>query len=82
MKQLEGIVKSNKMKKTVVVEVTRIKMHPKYKRRYKVSKRYKVQDSENQYRIGDKVIIRETRPLSKEKCWEVKGFVHKGKPEA
>ena len=67
----KGIVVSDKMDKTVVVEVTKIKEHPKYKKRYKVKKKYKAHDKKNQYKIGDKVIIQETRPISKHKKWKV-----------
>jgi len=70
-RQLTGIVVSNKMAKTVVVKVERIKKHPKYKRRYKVHKKYKAHDEKNEYKIGDKVIIKECRPISKEKRWRV-----------
>jgi small subunit ribosomal protein S17 len=68
----QGIVVSDKMNKTIVVRVDRIKCHPKYKKRYKVSKRYKVHDSENKCKTGDKVTFVECRPLSKEKRWRVK----------
>lgn len=64
---LTGTVVSDKMTKTVVVEITRLKMHPKYKKQYKVSERYKAHDEKGEYHTGDRVIIRETRPLSKEK---------------
>ncbi|MEK9130002.1 MAG: 30S ribosomal protein S17 [Patescibacteria group bacterium] len=67
-----GVVVSDKMDKTIVVRVDRIKAHPKYKKRYKVSKRYKVHDLENKYKTGDKVTFVECRPLSKEKKWRVK----------
>ncbi|MCD6402445.1 30S ribosomal protein S17 [bacterium] len=70
-KQLKGVVVSNKMQKTVVVEVARIKVHPKYKRRYKVHKRYKAHDEKEECKVGDQVIIEECRPLSKEKKWRV-----------
>lgn len=68
---MEGIVISDRMNKTVVVAVTRVKEHPKYKKRYKVTKNYKAHDESNEYKIGDKVIIEETRPLSKDKRWKV-----------
>lgn len=80
-KTLKGRVVSNKMTGTVVVEVTRLKEHKKYKKRYKISKRYKADDPKNEYRIGDLVIIEECRPLSKEKRWKVKGFVREDKPK-
>ena len=70
-KMLQGIVVSDKMQKTVVVEVERIKEHPKYKRRYKVHKRYKAHDETKQYHVGDRVIIQETTPISKDKNWIV-----------
>lgn len=70
-KQLIGKVISDKMKKTVVIEVERLKEHPKYKRRYKVSKSYKAHDEKEEYKVGDRVIIEECRPMSKEKRWRV-----------
>lgn len=70
-KQLKGIVASNKMQKTVVVKVEQIKEHPKYKRKYKSHKRYKANVQDTKYEIGDNVIIEESRPLSREKRWQV-----------
>ncbi len=70
-KQLIGRVVSNKMEKTVVVEVERLKKHPKYKRRHKVYKKYKAHDEKGEFKIGDKVVIEECRPISKEKKWRV-----------
>ena len=70
-KRLKGVVVSDKMRKTVVVEVEWIKTHPKYKRRYKVHKRYKAHDEKEECKVGDGVIIEECRPLSKEKRWRV-----------
>jgi small subunit ribosomal protein S17 len=68
---MKGVVVSDKMDKTVVVVVTRLKEHPKYKKRYKVTKRYKAHDEKNEYKIGDEVVIQEYRPMSKEKKWRV-----------
>ena len=68
---LEGVVVSDKMTKTVVVKVSSMKKHPKYKKYFKVSAKYKVHDEENQYHTGDRVLIKETRPMSKEKRWIV-----------
>jgi small subunit ribosomal protein S17 len=65
-KQLTGFVTSNKMQKTVVVEVESIKKHPKYQRRFKVHKTYKAHANEA-YEVGDKVVIEECRPMSKDK---------------
>ena len=70
-RQLKGLVVSDKMQKTVVVAVMRLKKHPKYKKYYKVTNRFKVHDEKNEYHTGDKVIIRETRPTSKDKRWLV-----------
>ncbi|NQV00528.1 MAG: 30S ribosomal protein S17 [Parcubacteria group bacterium] len=67
----KGVVISDKMDKTVVVLVNRYKKHPKYKRRYKVGKKYKVHDEKNEYKKEDKVIIQECRPISKNKKWKV-----------
>ena len=66
-KKLTGIVVSDKMTKTVVVNVERVKEHPKYKRRYKIHKKYKAHDEKQEYHVGDKVVIEETRPISKDK---------------
>jgi len=70
-KRLKGIVVSDKMQKTVVVKIESIKEHPKYKRRYKVHKKYKAHDENQQYHVGDNVVIEETTPISKDKRWKV-----------
>jgi len=70
-KRLIGRVVSDKMKKTIVVETERIKEHPKYKRRYKTHKKYKAHDQNQECKIGDRVVIEECRPISKEKHWRV-----------
>lgn len=70
-KTLQGIVVSDKMQKTVVVQVERMKEHPKYKRRYKIHKKYKAHDQNQEYHVGDKVVIEETAPISKDKKWRV-----------
>lgn len=70
-KTLSGIVVSDKMQKTVVVRVDRIKEHPKYERRYRVSKKYKASDEKGEFHVGDMVRIEETRPLSRDKRWKV-----------
>ncbi|HEX9722129.1 MAG TPA: 30S ribosomal protein S17 [Candidatus Paceibacterota bacterium] len=74
-RRLTGKIVSDKMDKTVVVEVQRIKQHPKYLRRIRVHENYKAHDAENTYQIGDSVIIEESRPLSKDKHWIVIGKV-------
>ena len=72
-----GHVVSDKMEKTVVVAITRRYMHPKYKKYVKERTRYKVHDAANEARIGDKVLIEETRPLSKQKRWKIKTILEK-----
>ena len=71
VKTREGIVVSDKMAKTVVVEVERVFRHPLYQKVMRVTKKYKAHDEVNECKIGDKVVIMETRPLSKDKCWRV-----------
>ncbi len=68
-KRLIGTIVSDKMQKTVIVEVRTLKVHPKYHRRYKITSRFKVHNENKEYAVADKVIIEETRPLSKEKRW-------------
>ncbi len=66
-RQLKGIIISDKMNQTCVVQVSRLKKHPLYKKYYKTLKSFKAHNPQNQYHLGDRVIIEETRPLSKEK---------------
>ncbi len=70
-RKLEGLVVSDKMEKTVVVAVERLKLHPKYRKYFRVTKKYKAHDENREYHTGDRVVIQETRPLSKEKRWKV-----------
>ncbi len=70
-KTRQGIVVSDKMDKTVVVRVERLVQHPMYRKYVRQRKKYKVHDPENRCRLGDRVSIVETRPLSKEKNWRV-----------
>lgn len=72
-RRLVGRVVSDRMPKTVVVEVERVKIHPKYQKRYQVRGKFKAHDEKNEYKVGDRVMIEETRPLSKEKRWRVVG---------
>ena len=69
-KQLTGIIVSNKMQKTAVVKVESIKEHVKYKRRFKTHKKYKAH-TDQECQIGDKVVIEECNPISKDKKWKV-----------
>jgi small subunit ribosomal protein S17 len=66
-KILKGVVVSDKMKDTTVVLVNRFVKHSKYKKYYKVSKKYKAHDVGNTKKVGDKVEIKECRPISKDK---------------
>ncbi|QQG45032.1 MAG: 30S ribosomal protein S17 [Candidatus Sungiibacteriota bacterium] len=75
MRHLKGIVVSNKMQKTVIVRVDRLKKHPRYHKYYRISKRFKAHDEAGEYKTGDVVIIEETRPYSRGKRWTVKGLL-------
>ena len=68
---LKGVVVSDKMNKTVVVSVSRFVKHPKYGKFYRVNKKYKAHDEENKYKLGEKVEIIETKPISKDKKFKV-----------
>lgn len=70
---MQGVVVSDKMNKTVVVQVERKVRHPLYDKIISRSKKYKAHDAENACRVGDEVSIEECRPLSKDKCWIVIG---------
>lgn len=70
-KVFDGVVVSDKQEKTITVRVDTVKSHPKYKKRYTASKKYKVHDEKNFYKEGDKVSFIECRPLSKDKKWRV-----------
>jgi len=71
MRLKKGIVSSSKMDKTIVVTIDAYKSHPKYKKRFKVTKKFYAHDEENKFKEGDVVTIKETRPLSKLKRWEI-----------
>ena len=68
---MQGVVVSDKMDKTITVKVERKIMHPLYKKFIRRSKKYAAHDEKNVFKIGDMVSIRECRPISKNKCWEV-----------
>ena len=78
-KERIGLVISDKMDKTVVVEITDKSKHPLYKKTITVSKRIKAHDENNECGIGDKVRIVETRKLSKDKNWRVAEIIEKAK---
>ncbi len=73
-----GRVVSDKMQKTIVVAVESLKRHPVYKKNYRWTKRFKAHDEENMAHIGDVVMIEETRPLSKEKRWQLIEIISRG----
>lgn len=80
-RRLIGRVASDKMNKTVVVEVVRYKVDRVYKKYVKVRRRYKAHDEKNEYRTGDRVEIVEHRPLSKEKRWKVASLIERAVAE-
>lgn len=67
----KGVVVSEKGDKTVIVSVDALKTHPKYKKKYTITKRYKVHDEENKHKIGDVVEIVPTKPISKDKKYKI-----------
>jgi small subunit ribosomal protein S17 len=71
-KTLTGVVSSDKMDKTVVVMVNRLVRHPVYKKYIRKRTKVKAHDEKSECHIGDKVLLIETRPVSKEKRWRVK----------
>lgn len=68
---LKGTVVSMNMQKTAVVEVSTSKVHPKYGRRYRTTKKYKVHFEDNELNLGDEVTIVESKPISKTKSWVI-----------
>jgi small subunit ribosomal protein S17 len=78
-KVLQGIVVSNKMQKTIVVEIRQRKLHRLYKKYLMRTKRIKAHDEKNECGIGDTVRVGESRPLSKEKRWRLLSIVEKAK---
>ncbi len=70
-REMTGIVVSDKMQKTIVVQVSRLTRHPVYSKVVTKASKYKVHDEKNQAKMGDKVRIMETRPLSKDKRWRL-----------
>lgn len=72
-----GVVASNRMDKTVVVAVERMVAHPKYKKYIRRRNKFSAHDAENQCQVGDRVLIEESRPLSKTKSWVVVAILEK-----
>ena len=71
-KTREGVVVSDRMLKTRVVKVERVFRHPRYQRVITLSKKLKAHDEANESKVGDRVLIEESRPLSKEKRWRIR----------
>jgi len=78
-REFVGIVTSDKMAKTITVQVSTKKLHPLYKKYVSRSKKYKAHDEKNDARIGDTVRIQECRPVSKDKCWRLIEVVARAK---
>lgn len=76
-KTMIGTVVSNKMDKTVVVSVERMILHPVYHKYVKMRKKYKAHDENNECGVGDRVLVIQSRPISKEKRWRVKKIIEK-----
>jgi small subunit ribosomal protein S17 len=74
-KTKEGVVVSDKMTKTRVVAIERVYRHPRYERVITRSKRLKAHDETNASKVGDRVLIEETRPLSKDKRWRIRQVI-------
>ena len=72
-----GVVVSNKMQKTIVVEVERLVMHPLYQKYLRRRSRFMAHDEKNECKVGDRVQIKETRPMSKMKRWRVESIVER-----
>lgn len=78
---LKGVVVSDRMDKTIIVRVSRLKKHRIYKKYFRVDTRYPVHDPERQYHVGDVVRIGEGRPMSKMKRWSVIELIERAKRE-
>jgi small subunit ribosomal protein S17 len=71
-KTREGVVVSDAMQKTRVVKIERVFRHPRYQRVMRLSRTLKAHDEGNESRVGDRVLLEETRPMSKEKRWRIR----------
>ena len=78
-KEFVGTVKSDKMEKTIVVSIETLTLHPLYKKYVKRSKKVKAHDEKNEAKIGDRVRVIESRPISKEKCWKLAEILERAK---
>jgi len=78
-KEFVGLVKSNKMEKTIVVSVETTTLHPLYKKYIVRNKKLKAHDEKNEAKIGDRVRVVECRPISKEKCWRLDAILERAR---
>ncbi|MHB9293202.1 putative small subunit ribosomal protein S17 [Hollandina sp. SP2] len=76
-KEFVGLVKSDKMNKTIVVAVETTTLHPLYKKYVRRTKKVKAHDETNEAKMGDRVRVVECRPISKEKCWKLAAIVER-----
>ena len=76
-KSREAVVVSDAMQKTRVVKIERVYRHPRYQRVIRVSKKLKAHDEANESKVGDRVLIEESRPLSKEKRWRIRAVLNR-----
>jgi small subunit ribosomal protein S17 len=81
-KLIVGTVISNKMDKTVIVEVSRLTKHPKYGKYYRVTKTYKVHDEKKEAKVGDTIQMIEGRPISKQKRFRLQKIVERAKADS
>jgi small subunit ribosomal protein S17 len=78
-KEFIGLVKSDKMDKTIVVSIETLALHPLYKKYVKRTKKVKAHDEKNEAKPGDRVRVIECRPISKEKCWRLVEIIERAK---
>jgi small subunit ribosomal protein S17 len=78
-KEFVGVVKSDKMEKTIVVSAETTTLHPLYKKYVVRSKRVKAHDEKNEAKLGDRVRVVECRPLSRDKCWRLASILERAK---
>ena len=78
-KEFIGIVKSDKMEKSIVVSIETLTLHPLYKKYIKRTKKVKAHDEKNDAKTGDRVRVIECRPISKEKCWKLAEILERAK---
>ena len=78
-KEFIGVVKSDKMEKSIVVSINTLTLHPLYKKYVKRSKKVKAHDEKNDAKTGDRVRVIECKPISKDKCWKLVEIIERAK---